>query len=140
METTLENVFFKIALQRAKKILGSKARLAEFIGKVAIRLTKVRWREIDRSAILGRFNTIIRLLKAYAQGKYKVIPWQALLLLTAAAAYFLMPIDFIPDLVPGLGLTDDLAVLAAVYKAVSTHIDAFTQWEQTQLPSELKVP
>jgi len=38
------------------------------------------------------------------------------------AAYFILPFDFIPDFVVGLGYTDDLAVLTAAIAAVSAHI------------------
>jgi uncharacterized membrane protein YkvA (DUF1232 family) len=43
-------------------------------------------------------------------------PWAARWLLLAAAAYVLIPTDFIPDFVPVLGWLDDLAVVpAALY-------------------------
>lgn len=34
-------------------------------------------------------------------------------MLLAALAYFVLPVDFIPDWLPGLGYTDDAAVIAA---------------------------
>ena len=34
-------------------------------------------------------------------------------MLLAALAYFVLPTDFIPDFIPGLGFTDDAAVIAA---------------------------
>lgn len=39
-------------------------------------------------------------------------------ILLGAVAYFLLPVDLIPDFVLGLGYTDDLAVLAAAVRAV----------------------
>ena len=36
----------------------------------------------------------------------------------AALAYFVLPIDTIPDILPLLGYTDDAAVIAAAYAAV----------------------
>ncbi len=43
-------------------------------------------------------------------------------LLFAALAYFVTPIDAIPDFVAGLGYTDDAAVLAAVLALVAKNI------------------
>lgn len=40
------------------------------------------------------------------------------LILLAALAYFVMPIDAIPDIIPVLGYTDDAAVMAAAIAAV----------------------
>ncbi|HWA31618.1 MAG TPA: YkvA family protein [Rhizomicrobium sp.] len=42
--------------------------------------------------------------------------------LFAALAYFVMPIDAIPDFITGLGFTDDAAVLAMAIGIVSRHI------------------
>lgn len=40
-----------------------------------------------------------------------------------ALAYFILPIDAIPDCLPVIGFTDDLAVLVSAIAAVSTQID-----------------
>lgn len=40
----------------------------------------------------------------------------------SALAYFICPIDLIPDAIPVVGFTDDLAALAAAYKAVKVCI------------------
>ena len=42
--------------------------------------------------------------------------------LLAALAYFVVPTDMIPDLVVGLGYTDDAAVLAAALRTLAAHI------------------
>ncbi len=42
--------------------------------------------------------------------------------LMAAIAYFVLPADMVPDVVVGLGFTDDAAVMAAAITAVSRHI------------------
>lgn len=39
-----------------------------------------------------------------------------------ALAYFILPIDLIPDFIPFAGYTDDAAVIAVTYKAVNEHI------------------
>ena len=42
--------------------------------------------------------------------------------LVGALAYFVLPFDAIPDIVPILGFTDDAAMLAAAIKLVADHI------------------
>jgi uncharacterized membrane protein YkvA (DUF1232 family) len=42
--------------------------------------------------------------------------------LLAALAYFVLPVDFIPDFIFGLGFTDDVAVLTAAITALRSHI------------------
>jgi len=42
--------------------------------------------------------------------------------LVGALAYFVLPSDVIPDVLPVIGYTDDAAVLAAAIKLVSSHM------------------
>jgi uncharacterized membrane protein YkvA (DUF1232 family) len=42
--------------------------------------------------------------------------------LMGALAYFVLPFDFIPDMMPLIGFTDDAAVLATAIKLVGAHI------------------
>lgn len=42
--------------------------------------------------------------------------------LAAALAYFIMPIDLIPDVIAGFGFTDDLAVLMIVLRRVHSAV------------------
>ena len=43
-------------------------------------------------------------------------------ILIAALAYFVLPVDIIPDFIAGIGFTDDAAVLATAIALVSSHI------------------
>jgi len=43
-------------------------------------------------------------------------------MLLAALAYFVVPVDLIPDLLPGIGFTDDLTVLATTIGMLAGHI------------------
>jgi uncharacterized membrane protein YkvA (DUF1232 family) len=42
--------------------------------------------------------------------------------LVGALAYFVLPYDFMPDVLPVLGFADDAAVLATAFRMVATHI------------------
>ena len=43
-------------------------------------------------------------------------------MLLATIAYFILPVDVIPDIIAGLGFADDAALLTAVVGLVATHI------------------
>ena len=49
-------------------------------------------------------------------------PLQVKATLVGAIAYFVLPTDAIPDVMPVLGFTDDAAVLAAAINLVSAYI------------------
>ena len=42
--------------------------------------------------------------------------------LLGAIAYFILPFDFVPDMLPILGFGDDAAILATALRMVATHI------------------
>jgi uncharacterized membrane protein YkvA (DUF1232 family) len=43
-------------------------------------------------------------------------------MLLAALAYFILPVDALPDVLPTLGFTDDAAVLMATLQLITSHI------------------
>ena len=49
-------------------------------------------------------------------------PLRVKAVLVGALAYSIVPADFIPDVLPIIGYSDDAAVLAAAIKLVSSHI------------------
>ena len=125
-----KNFFFDLALNKAPSILGKKGRVLLLLTKLGDKLRRVSVKDLQ---VKEKFFILGRLLKAYVLGKYREIPWKTLLLITAAILYFVNPIDFIPDWIPGLGLTDDFGILVSVYASINTEIDKFLTWEKAQL-------
>jgi uncharacterized membrane protein YkvA (DUF1232 family) len=62
------------------------------------------------------------LLAAYYCAFDQQTPRHVQVTLLGAIAYFVLPFDFIPDMLPVLGFTDDAAVLATAIRMVATHI------------------
>lgn len=62
------------------------------------------------------------LLAAYYCAFDRATPLSVKASLMAALAYFVMPFDTLPDLLPALGFADDAAVLAAAIRMVAAHI------------------
>lgn len=74
----------------------------------------------------------LRLLRAYASGRYREIPWSSLLSIVASIVYFVMPLDLIPDFILALGLIDDAALLGWILTSLKDDIDHFIEWEKSQ--------
>ncbi len=53
----------------------------------------------------------------------------------SALAYFISPLDLIPDLIPGVGYTDDFTAIAACVAAVAMHVKKEHR-EQARLQAE----
>ena len=62
------------------------------------------------------------LLAAYYCAFDRETPRHVQLTLLGALAYFILPFDFVPDMLPILGFTDDAAVLATAIRMVASNI------------------
>ena len=78
------------------------------------------WRKLRRHA--RRIPFADQLLAAYYCAIDPATPLRAKAILYGAIAYFVLPVDLIPDWVVGIGFTDDAAVLAAAVRSILPHI------------------
>jgi uncharacterized membrane protein YkvA (DUF1232 family) len=62
------------------------------------------------------------LLSAYYCAFDRNTPIQVKAALLGALAYFVLPVDLVPDILPVLGYADDAAVLATALRLVASHI------------------
>jgi uncharacterized membrane protein YkvA (DUF1232 family) len=78
------------------------------------------WSKVKRVAAQVPFAE--DLLTAYYCAFDRETPREVQAALIGALAYFVLPFDIIPDIIPVLGYTDDAAVLAAAIRMVAQHI------------------
>ena len=78
------------------------------------------WRKIRRVA--ARISFAEDLLAAYYCAFDRNTPLQVKATLVGAIAYFVLPVDAIPDTIPAIGFTDDAAVLATAIQLIASHI------------------
>jgi uncharacterized membrane protein YkvA (DUF1232 family) len=78
------------------------------------------WSKVKR--IAARLPFAEDLLSAYYCAFDRTTPIQVKAALLGALAYFVLPVDLIPDILPVLGYADDAAVLAAALRLVAAHI------------------
>jgi uncharacterized membrane protein YkvA (DUF1232 family) len=78
------------------------------------------WKKLKRVAAQLPFAE--DLLAAYYCAFDRQTPRHVQAALLGAIAYFVLPFDFLPDVLPVLGFTDDAAVLATAIRLVSGHI------------------
>lgn len=72
--------------------------------------------------VAGKLPFADDLAAAWFCARDPLTPAKAKAVLFAAAAYFVMPADLIPDVVVGLGFTDDATVLATALSVVGMHV------------------
>jgi uncharacterized membrane protein YkvA (DUF1232 family) len=84
------------------------------------RLRGAFWRKAKRVAAKLPFAQ--DLLAAYYCAFDRRTPLQVKAALFGALAYFVLPVDAMPDIMPLLGYTDDALVLVTALRLVSSHI------------------
>jgi len=77
--------------------------------------------------LIGRVELALACVRDVVRGRYR-LPWKTVAALSAALAYFLSPIDLIPDFIPVTGFIDDAAVLALVFGAAEADLRRYCEW------------
>lgn len=71
------------------------------------------------------FKILLKMIKAWAKGEYKEVPWKTLWLGILAVVYFVSVVDFIPDFILGVGFVDDFALITWVLASIKDDLEKF---------------
>jgi uncharacterized membrane protein YkvA (DUF1232 family) len=85
-----------------------------------MRVRKGFWPKMRRTA--ARIPFAGQAMAAWYAAQDPKTPLAAKGLILGALAYFVMPVDAIPDIFAGIGFTDDAAVIAAVLATLGAHL------------------
>ena len=102
----------------AAKARPRESNTAEDLGESDVR--EKFWRTAKKAARHVPFMDEV--VAAYYYALDRNTPFRAKAILLAALGYFVLPADTIPDVILGLGFTDDIAVLTAAITAVRAHM------------------
>jgi len=84
------------------------------------RVKKGFWAKVRGT--LGRVPFLEEAVAAYYCAVDRETPVQVKAVLMGALAYFVLPVDMIPDFIAWMGFADDAAVLALAIRSVEPHI------------------
>jgi uncharacterized membrane protein YkvA (DUF1232 family) len=109
---------------KAEKLLEDKKKMERFLERLEKKLSKIPL----AGDYLSDIPVLVSLVKAYIDKRYKEIPIGSIIAIVAVLIYFLNPFDLIPDFIPGIGVLDDVAVIAIAYKFVHDDIQEYRVW------------
>lgn len=123
-----ESVFYRNSMSKASRISRNSQSLLQLLKNVLNKTQKMGvggiFDEIrERLVVLGK------LIKAYATGEYRDIELKNVVIIIASLVYFLSPIDLLPDIIPVLGFTDDVAFLTFIFRSLGDEIEKFEIWD-----------
>lgn len=90
--------------------------------------------KVKNSGKLQRFSADIKLMfsmiRDYWNGNYRSVPWKSIAAMAGALLYVMNPLDFIPDLIFGIGFVDDVGVVALCLKLVESDLHRYAAWKE----------
>jgi uncharacterized membrane protein YkvA (DUF1232 family) len=81
------------------------------------------WLKLKRFAKKAGIKVVYTALLLYYVLQSPNVPIKAKAIIVGALGYFISPIDIIPDILLGVGYTDDLSVLVGALVSVAMYVD-----------------
>ena len=126
------NPYFESAMEGTSRFYGRNQRILNLLTSLTTKLNGLNWKNVNASQLKEKFFVLFRLTKAYAKGYYRGVSWKTITLILGTILYFINPFDLIPDIIPGIGLSDDFSLLVGVYSSLQLEIQKFLDWEKDQ--------
>lgn len=118
--------FVKAAEKTARVYADDKKKTEHLLDEAARKARREK-------GLVGEFadelGALLRLLRAWVRGRYKVVPWKTIVYALVAVIYFVNPLDLLPDFLPMVGLVDDATVVAFVIRSIGKDLQKFREWE-----------
>lgn len=117
---------------------------AEKVSDTDIEFVSEHSEEIEQSFIgrgpIGKFVEelilALSIIKDYATGDYRKIPYWAIAALVFMILYVANPVDIIPDFLIGIGQIDDLIVISICLLMVRQELHEYRDWKQQRSDDE----
>ncbi|NJK68034.1 MAG: DUF1232 domain-containing protein [Microcoleus sp. CSU_2_2] len=90
------------------------------------------WTKLKKFALTAGREVVEKALTLYYTAQNPNVPAWAKTVVVGALTYFISPVDAIPDILVGVGFTDDLGVLLAAIATVSVYINTETKEQAKQ--------
>ena len=112
--------------RKAKKLLCNEKKLEQFLNRLETKLTKIP----KCGGKLAYAPVFASLLNSYFHKTYTKAPIGTIIALLAALIYLVVPVDVLPDFIPGFGYLDDAGVLIACVALIKSDIDEYQEWRK----------
>lgn len=121
--------FVRAAKKTAEVYADDKKKTEHLLDEAA---RKARREKGMLGAFADDLSALLRLLRAWVKGQYRVVPWKTIVLALVAVIYFVDPFDLVPDFVPLVGYLDDAGVIGFVLRSIGKDLRQFCEWEAVE--------
>ncbi len=124
-------------LRQARDIVQSSTSTRGLLDAVGAKL-KARALSGRMADLKSDLLTMLALARAVVSGDYRDISKSSIVSVIGALAYFVAPLDVIPDFLLGWGLLDDATVIAYVAAQLKQELEQFRAWRDAVVATDGK--
>lgn len=127
MKAYQETRWYLRAQRRAERVARDKTKVRRVLEAATKKAGKRSGGSM--SQVLEELQGLLQLGRAWLSGEYREVPVGTLVLVLATLAYFVSPVDAIPDILPFAGLIDDAGLIAWTVRSLRSDLESFRQWQ-----------
>jgi uncharacterized membrane protein YkvA (DUF1232 family) len=131
LSRVLGSSYFNANFRKASRLSQNSTGVLKLLRAAFQKMQEKDGSQIFKS-VKGKVLMLAKLLTCYAKGDYRDIELKNLVIIIAAFLYFISPIDLLPDFLPAVGFTDDIALLTFVYGSIKQELEKFELWEMNR--------
>lgn len=122
---TIKDIFGK-SKEQAEEMIDNEEKVEELIDEAS---EKAEEAKSSLKKVWHQLNMLISLLKDYLSGDYPYVSKRHILIIMAGLIYFILPLDFSPDYIPGIGYIDDAFVLSVIARQLISVTEEYETWK-----------
>lgn len=131
-EQVAASLIFKKFLGKAEEYIKKPTRIKQLLNDAYHKASEKNELGTIAHEAWETLQALFRMIRASISGEYTGLPTSTVVAAVAVTAYFLSPIDVVPDFIPVLGLLDDVALVAWFSTTIKEEMDKFLEWEKTR--------
>lgn len=126
-----KTLLFRTLTYRAAGFIGKPLLLFNVARKALAKAEKDSSISGIAQGALESVQRLVRLIRATASGEYDGVSRKNLILVVAAILYFISPLDIVPDVLPVVGLLDDITLMGWVLSTLGEELSKFEEHEDS---------
>lgn len=129
VEDKFNNAQFEKYKSKAVEYVNNKEKAKKLLNDAMDKGRRVT-KEGPLSEIWDKVQLLFGLLGDWINGKYREIPVNSITMVIIGLIYFVMPLDIVPDFIPGIGMVDDAFILGLIIKQIGNDLESYRLWKE----------
>ena len=109
---------------KAKKYINDSEGLKNLMGRLDDKMQSIP----QVGPVWDNLKSMVAMLGAYARKEYTDVPVRTIAAIIGALLYIINPIDVMMDVIPVVGLADDIVVIVLAYNIAKTDVEKYNRW------------